>query len=53
MTLPVYRCKTDGRLIRRSDISKGVCLGHMLNYASQVSLLEWLKVKWWIFTGQL
>lgn len=53
MTLPLFRCRADGSLLRRSDIAKGKCLGHSVVMASECSFIEYLKVKWWMITGSL
>lgn len=47
------RCLTCGRLLNHKQLAKGVCLGHRLTAASEGSILEWLKIKWWGVTKQL
>lgn len=53
MSLALYRCTQDGRLLRWSDVSRGVCAGHMIALATEGSVIEWLRVKFWKLTGKL
>lgn len=53
MTLALYRCRQDGRLLRRRDITKGECLGHQIALATQGSIIEWLVVLYWKLKGEL
>lgn len=53
MSLPIYRCGVDGCLLTKDSISQGKCLGHTIKYAYEVSFWEYLKIKWWILTGQI
>lgn len=51
MSLPLYRCSQDQRLLRKSDINRGVCLGHQIKLATTGSLLEWIRVQFWKLMG--
>ena len=53
MSLALYRCVQDGRLLRRSEVTRGVCLGHQIKLATTGSLLEWIRVQFWKLTGAL
>jgi hypothetical protein len=53
MSLPLYRCSQDQRLLRRTDIDRGVCLGHQIKLATSGSLLEWIRVLYWKLAGKL
>ena len=53
MSLALYRCTQDNRLLRRSDVSRGECLGHQLKFATTGSILEWMRVQFWKWTGAL
>jgi hypothetical protein len=42
---PKYlRCEC-GKLLTDRMISKGVCAGHRVKYATKGSFIEWLKIK--------
>ena len=51
MSLPLYRCVQDERLLRPSDIAQGKCLGHQIKLATTGTFLEWVKVAFWKLTG--
>ena len=51
MTLNLYRCVQDGRLLRKSDVTRGECLGHQIKLATTGTFLEWVKVALWKLTG--
>ena len=53
MSLALYRCVQDGRLLRRSDVTRGECLGHQIKMATTGNFLEWLQVQYWKLTGAL
>lgn len=48
----LYRCAC-GNLLRRSDISKGVCLGHKVQFATTGNFFDWIKTIYWKLTGGL
>lgn len=53
MTPALFRCEYDGKLLRRSDIVKGKCLGHTVKLARQGSIIEWLIALYWKLTKQI
>ena len=53
MTLSLYRCEQDGRLLRRLDVARGECLGHRLKLVTQGNFLEWLRVQYWKLTDAI
>ena len=53
MNTALFRCKYDGKLLRREDALKRKHLGHSLEPATNGTVFEWLKVKYWTLTGKI
>ena len=53
MTLALFRCEYDGKLLRKADINNGQCLGHRIQLARNGTFFEWLVVTYWKLTGQI
>jgi len=51
MSLALFRCEYDGKLLRREEALNGKHLGHTVKPATNGNFFEWCLVKYWKATG--